>query len=200
MSRQTIKTLFIQRYADLRSRLSYRLGSDDLADDVLQETWLRVDQMTEVSGVQNPLAYLFRMALNVAADQRKAQSRLLYYTEIEELMQSTDDALDPASAASALKDIEQLQRALYKLPSRRRAILLASRVEGVPHREIATRFGVSTRTVEKELKAALLHCGDWLERDVMQRFGPGAGKPSTRESRTATTPPHSDDDPFDERH
>jgi RNA polymerase sigma factor (sigma-70 family) len=194
MSRQTIKALFIQRYADLRNRLSYRLGSDDLAEDVLQETWLRVDQMAEVSGVQNPLGYLFRMALNVAADQRKAQSRLLYYTEIEELMQSTDDALDPASAAGALREVEQLQRALYKLPSRRRAILLASRVEGVPHRDIAARFGVSTRTVEKELKVALLYCGDWLDREVMQRFGPGAGKPSTWETQAPT-----DDDAHDER-
>lgn len=150
--------------------------------------------MADVNGVQNPLGYLFRMALNVAADQRKAQSRLLYYTEIEELMQSTDDALDPASAAVALREVEQLQRALYKLPSRRRAILLASRVEGVPHRDIAARFGVSTRTVEKELKVALLYCGDWLDREVMQRFGPGAGKPSTWETQAPT-----DDDAHDER-
>lgn len=179
MSKQTIKALFLERYAELRSRLGYRLGCEHMAEDVLQETWLRVDQMGELSDVRNPSSYLFRMALNVAADHRKAESRLLYYNEIEELMQSTDESISPANAASALQDVEKLQRALYRLPSRRRAILLAARVNGVPHRDIAHRFGVSTRTVEKELKAALLFCGEVLGRDVVQRFGPGAGKPSS---------------------
>lgn len=179
MTKQTIKALFIDRYAELRNRLSFHLGSDDLAEDVLQETWLRVDQMGDVASVHNPLGYLFRIALNIAADQRRAESRLLYYNEIEELMQSTDDALSPASAASALQDVEQLQHALRRLPPRRRTILLAARVEGATQREIAARLGLSTRMIEKELKAALLFCGDAIGRDVIQQFGPGAGKPST---------------------
>jgi RNA polymerase sigma-70 factor (ECF subfamily) len=32
--------------------------------------------------------------------------------------------------------------------------------------------------VEKELKVALQYCADRLERKVIQRFGPGAGKQS----------------------
>jgi FlaA1/EpsC-like NDP-sugar epimerase len=41
-----------------------------------------------------------------------------------------------------------------------------------PHQEIATRFGISTRMVEKELKRALEHCGQRLERKIVRRFGP----------------------------
>ncbi|HBO0460127.1 TPA: RNA polymerase sigma factor VreI, partial [Pseudomonas aeruginosa] len=68
--------------------------------------------------------------------------------------------------------------ALCELPARRRQILIASRLEETPHAEISRRFGISTRTVEKELKAALWFCAERLERKVIQRFGPGAGKPS----------------------
>jgi RNA polymerase sigma-70 factor (ECF subfamily) len=76
------------------------------------------------------------------------------------------------------REIQSLVKALYELPARRRKILIAARLEEAPHLEISQRFGISTRMVEKEIKAALGHCAKRLERKVIQRFGPGAGKPS----------------------
>jgi hypothetical protein len=70
--------------------------------------------------------------------------------------------------------LQSLLGALYELPSRRRRIFIAARLEESPHLEIAERFGISTRMVEKELKAALTHCANRLQRKVIQRFGPGA--------------------------
>eukprot|EP01035_Chromulina_nebulosa_P043540 gene43540-58960_t len=63
----------------------------------------------------------------------------------------------------------------------RRAIVLAARVDEMPHKDIAARYGVSARTVEKELRAGLEHCCERLGRDFIQRFGPGAGKQSKRD-------------------
>jgi RNA polymerase sigma-70 factor (ECF subfamily) len=37
--------LFLTSYEDFRVRLRTRLGSEDLANDVLHETYLRVDRM-----------------------------------------------------------------------------------------------------------------------------------------------------------
>jgi len=71
------------------------------------------------------------------------------------------------------KEIQSLVKALYELPARRRKILIAARLEEAPHLEISQRFGISTRMVEKEIKAALGHCAKRLERKVIQRFGPG---------------------------
>ena len=59
-----------------------------------------------------------------------------------------------------------------------RAIVIAARVDQLPHRDIAERFGISARTVEKELRAGLEHCCERMGRDFIQRFGPGAGKTS----------------------
>ena len=44
------------------------------------------------------------------------------------------------------------------LTPRRRAILLAARVDGQLNREIAERFGISLRLVESELSAAMKYC------------------------------------------
>jgi len=170
--------LFLTSYDDFKARLRRRLGSEDLANDVLHETYLRVDRMEAPLNLTQPNAYLYRMALNIAADRRQADARLLTGEEIEEMLQVSDESQDPERVVGGQKEIQLLLSALYELPPRRRRIFIAARLEEAPHLEISQRFGISTRMVEKELKAALGHCAARLERKVIQRFGPGAGKPS----------------------
>jgi len=178
-SSMTLLALFIERQAELRKRLRRRLGSDDLVNDVLQETYLRVERMGEGTAAErNPGGYLFRMALNVAADQRQAESRYLTGEEVEELLHVGDDALDPARIVHARIEVAALELALQELTPRQRAILIAARVEDLPQQAIADRFRISVRMVGKELRRALEHCGARLDRRVVQRFGPGAGKES----------------------
>lgn len=171
--------LFLERQSELRKRLRRRLGSDELVNDVLQETYLRVERLGDTAAIShNPAGYLFRMALNVAADQRQAESRYLTGEEVEELLHLADDSLDPARVTHARIEVAALESALLELTARQRAILIAARVDDLPQQEIADRFRISVRMVGKELKRALEHCGERLDRRVVQRFGPGAGKAS----------------------
>jgi RNA polymerase sigma factor (sigma-70 family) len=173
-----LRGLLVSRYQDLRNRLRRKLGSEETADDVLHETWLRVHRMADPGPVQSPVAYLLRIASNVAEDRRVANGRLLDFVEVEELLHFADDSHDPARISESRSDVQALERALEELPRRRREIFIASRVDETPHRDIALRYGVSVRIVEREVKAALVHCAGRLGRDVIQRFGPGAGKQS----------------------
>jgi RNA polymerase sigma-70 factor (ECF subfamily) len=169
----TLRQLLVDRYEDFRRRLARRLGSTDLATEVLHETYLRLDRgSAELGIVNNPKAYLYRTALNVAADRhRSAEGRRLNNLEIDALRGIADAALDPAKAMEARLEVTMLERALDELTPRRRAILIAARLEEVPHVEIAARFGISTRMVEKELRSALIHCGQRLEIKLTSRFG-----------------------------
>ncbi|AUU08216.1 sigma-70 family RNA polymerase sigma factor [Serratia marcescens] len=169
---------FLTYYDALRKRLKYRLGSEDLANDVLHETWLRIEQRDEEQQIQNPQAYLYRTALNVAYDRQNSGPRLLQVDEIDALLQLEDETQDPVRIVNARNEIHELQRILHQLPWRQHQILVASRLEGIAHREIAQRFHISTRMVEKELRAALNFCAKSMQRNVIQRFGPGAGKSS----------------------
>jgi RNA polymerase sigma factor (sigma-70 family) len=174
----TLRALFLNSYAHLRKRLHARLGSEDLANDALHETYLRVENIAVQGVIKFPVAYLFRIALNIAEDRRKSDSRLLSACEVEDLYEFADELAGPARTVEARTELDALECALAELPRRRRAIIIASRVDEIPHRDIALRFGVSTRTVEKELRAGLEHCCARLGRDFIQRFGPGARKPS----------------------
>jgi RNA polymerase sigma-70 factor (ECF subfamily) len=171
--------LFLDNYEDFRRRLRRRLRSDDLVDDVLQETYLRVERLDpNVERATHPTGYLFRMALNMAADHHRSSSRLLTGEEIDELVHGADDQLDPPTVLASRQDLAALGEALDMLTRRQREILIAARVDEQPQADIAARHGISVRMVGKELKKALETCATKVGRKSVQRFGPGAGDPS----------------------
>lgn len=161
----TLRARMVARYVELRGKLERIVGSRDDAADAMQETWLRLSTTGSTSSstsdggtVNNADAYLLRMAANIATDQYRQNNVLLVHGEIDALVHIVDEVSDPERIASARSDVRALGQVLGRMPARRRAILVAARVEGQLNDEIARRFDVSPSTVEKELRAALEFC------------------------------------------
>ncbi len=154
-----IRRLFLDRYDDLKLRLSQRLGSADLADDAMQDTWLRLERTESIGIVRSPWSYLFRVALNVAEDRSRTERRQrISAIEIESLLELPDHSPTPEAVVLARSDLKAFQEIMAEMPERRREIFLAARIGNVPHQEIAGRLGVSRALVTKELRLALEHC------------------------------------------
>src|SRR5215469_3244610 len=96
MDRAVLRDLLVNDYGGLDRRLTRRLGSAELASDVLQETYLRLEAMNDVGPVRSPKAYLFRIAVNIANDRRRAESRLLTNDEVDSLLDVPDEQPDAA--------------------------------------------------------------------------------------------------------
>jgi RNA polymerase sigma factor (sigma-70 family) len=169
--RPSLRQLLVAGYTDIRRRLTRRLGSEDLASEVLHETYLRLGSAGDTAIIHRPSDYIFRVALNVASDQRRAGSRRLNYSEVEALYHFSDSVIETEHGIEARSELAALGRAFEGLTPRRRAIIIAVRVNGTPHAELARRFGISERMVDKELRRALEHCADQLERTLVTRFG-----------------------------
>jgi len=153
-----IRRLFVDRYDDLKKRLTKRLGSADLAGDAMQDAWLRLARVDSIGFVQSPGSYLFRIALNAAADQRKLDRRHAPAVDLENVLEPPDEAPTPEEAVLARSDLDAFKVIVAELPARRRAIFLAARVGNIPRQEIADRLGISRRLVAKELLLAHEHC------------------------------------------
>jgi RNA polymerase sigma factor (sigma-70 family) len=166
-----LRDLLLADYVDLNRRLTRRLRSADLASDVLHETYLRLDGISEIGTLRSPKAYLFRIALNIANDRRRAESRRLTVDEVDCLLDIPDDRPDAARVIEDRSEVDLLRRAIAELPERRRQVLTLSRIEGMPNREIAQRLGVTVRTVETDLKQAIEHCAERLKRPLADKFG-----------------------------
>jgi RNA polymerase sigma factor (sigma-70 family) len=149
-----------QRYGDLKRRLTRVLGSDELAGDALQDTWLRLRRMEEQAplSILNPRAYLLRMAVNIALNNLRSQSRAVPRSEVDALLEVADPAPGPEQTAEARSELEALRKIIAHMPQRRRDILLMVRWEGLSQKEVAERLGVTLPTVEHELKRAQDYC------------------------------------------
>ncbi len=133
-------------------------GSAAIAEDLTQETFLRM-AATDVGALNSPSAYLHRISANLAADRSRANRRSrLSDASIEELLDVPDPAADPEAQLIAKDRMNRVFAAMEELPPRRREILLAARLEGIAHSVLASRYGVSTRTIEIEIRKALEHC------------------------------------------
>jgi RNA polymerase sigma-70 factor (ECF subfamily) len=163
-SRATLRDLLVQRYGQLKTLLSRKLGSSDLAGDALQDTWLRLENTEPLEAVRNPGAYLYRMAYHAAIDKQRAEVRRLSVGEVEAMLDLVSPEPGPAQIAEANSDLNELVRVLEQMPQRRRDILLAVRLDGLAQREVAERFGISLRLVELELKRAQEFCAEHIER------------------------------------
>ena len=190
-----LRQMLVGEYDDLRRQLTRRLGSEDVAREVLQETYLHLDRPSRLSMIDSPRRYLLAIATNIARMRFRREKRVINLQDLDEMLGFVDEAPDPLRSVEARQEFEALKAAFEELTPRRRYILFASRLEGRKLRDIADELDVSQRLIEKELKAALIFCGSKINRDVIQRFGPGARETSDRDaSSVRSTRDDRDDD------
>ncbi|MCS6297147.1 MAG: sigma-70 family RNA polymerase sigma factor [Nitrospira sp.] len=150
---------FEQHHNDLLRFFTHKLGCRDLAADCAQETYVHLVRMRPNIDVQNPRAFLFRVAANLAVDnlrkiriRREAMSIDPLPENAASLAPSAEDALD------AKQRLVRLERAMGELSPKCRSALLMNRLDGKTHREIAEELGVSESMVAKYVIQALKHC------------------------------------------
>jgi RNA polymerase sigma-70 factor (ECF subfamily) len=123
-----VRQFLLDRYDDLKYRLTLRLGSSDLAGDALQDAWLNIHRANTLGVIRNPGNYIFGVAMNAARDRmRDANNRILSAAEVEGLLEIVDEAPSPADMVEAQSDWRVLEAILQELPARRREILLMAR-------------------------------------------------------------------------
>lgn len=171
-NRNSLRGVLSADYEGLARRLTRRLGSADLAREALHETFVRMDRVSDAVTVRSPIDYIFRAAINVAKDRRKADSRLLSANEIAAIVDIPDESPDSFAIVSDRLEFDEFGKALSELSERRREVFLAAHVEQTPHEEIAKRFGINARTVAFDLQHAMEHLSRRLGRKVVRRFGP----------------------------
>jgi len=133
-------------------------GAGHAAEDLLQELWFKA--ASHAGGpIASPRNYLFRAATNLMIDYRRAESqgqrREKEWSGLaDRLGNSVANDPGPERGLDAQRRLTIVERELQKLPPRALAIFREHRLDGATQREIAARFGVSTSTVESDLRQA----------------------------------------------
>lgn len=139
-----------RRHQDKILSLSYRvLGNWHMAEDVAQETFLRVHRAAKRYKPQAKFTtWLYRIVVNLCFDEQRKQAKAVAPLE------DADPAApaEPESNAAERKEVVELVKAAVgELPERQRMAVILHRYDGLSHGEISEVTGWSKSAVESLL-------------------------------------------------
>lgn len=149
---QTQKAELVGDWYDQWHSLLVRLLSNRIADrnevqDLAQEVYLRLLRVDKLDLVENPRAYLYRVAVNVAGEWwlRARQRRAQTSEELDELVSVEDleRTLEEQQTGSAVRG------ALEDLPPVMRQVLVLHCRDDMTYEQIAERLGMTRRMVKR---------------------------------------------------
>jgi RNA polymerase sigma factor (sigma-70 family) len=153
---------------DLQRFLAKRRLIESDIKDVCQEVYLRLLRFNRSEVIQNPQAYLLRVAANVAHDfkLRRPQWTSLESEPIDEAALGTDSSEGPESLADATYRSRYLLRVMAELPPLPRAVIALQYHDGLNYDQIAERLGVSQRVVKRAVARAFALMREALSKEV----------------------------------
>lgn len=153
-SKQSFEELYYRYSARIYGNLKKLLKSDELAEEFLQEVFVKVwDKRNNIDVEKSFRSYLFRISENMvfdffrkAARDKKLQDHLIsvateYYSHIEESLCINED-------------MAILSKAIDQLPPKRRHIFMLCKIEGKSYEEVSKELGISVSTINDHIVKA----------------------------------------------
>ena len=132
------------------------------AEDLTQELYLKLVSRNEMAEAENPLALLYRIATNLMLDrargERRSAAREGAWRQAAHASLGGEDVAEepPADEAVASRQrLRQLVDAVAELPPQMQRAFRLHKLEGLSHAETARVMGLSVKSVEKHVSAAL---------------------------------------------
>jgi RNA polymerase sigma-70 factor (ECF subfamily) len=140
----------------LEKLLRRRGRSREDAEDLIQETFLRVKQYLDEGGeIREPEAFLVTTALNLSRDARKREHRHLWSRKSIEQIAIPDVGPSPEDMVGAEEHAARVKRALNTAGPRAKEIFFLHRLHGMSYQQIAEYCGLSQSAVEKYIARAV---------------------------------------------
>jgi RNA polymerase sigma-70 factor, ECF subfamily len=152
---KTIEMLFIENFHSLVFT-SFGIVKDydvakDIVQDVFVKVWQNFENITDTKNLRPYLATAVRnSSFNYLRDQKMHEETINYLHLLTDEGQGSND-----EAITRDDLIDQVHRAVNKLPEKWREAFILSKYEKLKYYEVAEKMGISNKTVEKYISKAL---------------------------------------------
>jgi RNA polymerase sigma-70 factor, ECF subfamily len=168
------RQLDVTRLPDHRERLfraAYALcGSREEAEDLVQETYVRVLRKPRFLHRDDDLAYLLKVLRNTWINMYKERLRRPKTVEFDE---STDFVVDPdADPGLSVAEVQALYAAVHELSPPLRDTLVAVDILGLSYKQAAQALRVRQGTIMSRLHRARENVAKRLDQDELQPLQP----------------------------
>jgi RNA polymerase sigma factor (sigma-70 family) len=176
-----VTAAFLECGSVLRKSLSRFLPVRQDIEDVAQEAYLRAYIAEQRESIEQPRAFLFRVAKNLALTRLSRKSR-----QITDYIEEANASAVMQTEAGLDQELEAQQclglycEAVASLTEKCRHVFLLRKVHGLSHKEIGERLGLSISSVEKYLREGILVCQAHLRNHEGGAMPGAAGGPRSR--------------------
>ena len=153
----TLASLYQAHHGWLTHWLTVKLQSAFDADDVTQDTFLRIMGSESLSAIRDPKSFLCVIAKRVMIDRFRRHALERAWLEMLARLPQTQ-VPSPEQLHLQLETLQQVDTMLDGLSRKARAAFLLSQLEGLTYAEIAERLTVSVSSVKKYVARATEHC------------------------------------------
>lgn len=156
---EQVELLYVDHHRWLQGWLRQRLGCPARAGDCAHDTFFRLLLRPPAGGLDNPRAFLVRVATRLLIDDSRRARLEQAWRETQATLLGDQAQAPSAEVVSEVIDVlEQVARLLDGLPDKPRRAFLMFRLDGASQAEIAAELGVTVSMVKKYVARGLLHC------------------------------------------
>lgn len=159
---------------DLRQFIRRRVSDEHAADDLLQETFLRIHRnLGTLQETESLAAWVYQIARNVVRDhyRKTNSSSTVPLGEVE----PADGSDDPLYAVRC-QGVEWLGELIETLPDSYREAVQLAEIEGLTQQEVAQKFGITHSGAKSRVQRGRAMLRDALDACCTWQFD-SAGRP-----------------------
>jgi RNA polymerase sigma-70 factor (family 1) len=151
---ESFKKIFDAYYENIRRFIYFKSGDTALADDLVQEVFLKIWGMRRILRNETIRPLLYTIAGNLLKNHYNRRKIEFNFAR----KPASAGSSEPASFEMETREFEKiLFETLASIPEKSRVVFLMNRIEKLTYNEIAESLGLSVKAVEKRMKAALEH-------------------------------------------
>ena len=149
--------LFHKYAKDLRRFLFFKTKDVDLAEDILQDAFIKLWDNCATVNFDKSKSFLFTVANNLFLNIKKHEKVV---AEHQKTKIKSSNQESPEFVMLEKEFLEKIEKAIADLPEKQKEVFLLSRIEKKKYREIAEILGISVKAVEKRMHLALIKMKD----------------------------------------
>ncbi|MEQ9298011.1 MAG: RNA polymerase sigma-70 factor [Cyclobacteriaceae bacterium] len=153
-SKQDLKSAYDLYFEGLRNFLYYKSGDMALAEDLVQEVFIKVWEKRNTIAKDTLKSLLYTMARNLMINHYNHMKVVKTHVDREVVAESVE-VQTPQFKMEEKEFGEKLKRVLEKMPDGSREVFLMNRIDRVKYDAIASRLEISVKAVEKRMSKAL---------------------------------------------
>lgn len=155
---QLITQLYQEHYFWLYSWLMKKLKQTEQAEDVAQDTFVRILNGQNIENISYPKSFLAQTATRIIIDQSRRKQLEQAYLDYLTVQEPQTDRNTPENILLAIELLDRIAKMLDGLQDQARQIFLMRYLDGLSQTEIAIQLNITRRVVQLALIKAIQHC------------------------------------------